>query len=185
MKKERVFIDGDRIYLRKLEKSDVHNNYIHWFDDAEVCKYSYHHAFPYSDEELEDYVESLKQKSKIVLAIIEKSTGNHVGNLSLQDIDVIANRAELAIVVGEKSVWGLGYGKEACALIVEHGFQTLNLNSIACFTPVLNIGMQKIAESLKFTKEGTIREMMYKNGEYLDVFVYGLLKREWKENQSK
>ena len=176
----KTFIIGEKVILRTLVSEDANGNYPNWFNDADVCSGNSHHVYPYCSDMALGYVQSLQaRKDIIVLAIVDKSDNKHVGNVSLQHINFIYRSAEFAIIIGEKSVWGKGIGKETIHLIMQHGFQSLNLNRIECGTFENNIGMQKIALSLGMKHEGTRRKAVYKNGIYLDIFEYGILKDEF------
>lgn len=178
---DRVFIAGKRIFLRPLELSDIEKGYLKWFDNEEICQFNSHHRYPMSLESLTSYVNNVNDDRKvIVLAIITKDGNEHIGNISIQNIDYINSHGEFAIIIGEKSAWGKGYSKEAGRLIIEHVFNQLNLKRIYCGTSEYNFGMQKLAESLGFVKEGVRRKHLYKNGIYNDVFLYGLLVEEWR-----
>ena len=180
--KKRIFIEGTNVYLRPLDEEDIMNNYIHWFDDNDACKMNSHHKFPYSKKMLIDYVESVgSSNSELVLAIIEKNNDIHIGNISLQYINYINRNAEFAIFMGEKSYWGRGYSTEAGRLLIEHGFKSLNLYKVYCATYSENIGMIKLAENLGFSQEGVRKEQEFKNGKYIDVLEYGLLKSNWEK----
>lgn len=179
--KAKGFLAGERIYLRKLSRNDVCGNYSRWFNDPEVCRYNAHHRFPYGEEDLLSYVESLQGDSgKLVLAVVQSEDDAHVGNISLQSIDFIEQSAEFAIVLGEKSCWGKGYSKEAARLIIDHGFSMLNLHRIYCGTSSENIPMQKLALAMGFSLEGRRREALYKSGQFWDILEYGLLRNEWR-----
>lgn len=174
------FLIGDRTYLRSIEESDLNENYQGWFNDAEVCMFNSHHRFPNCKQDMQEYYENVvKTKNNLVLAIVDKESNKHMGNISLQNIDYINKTADFAIIIGDKDFWGKGIGKEAGKLIIEHGFKSLNLNRIYCGTSVENIGMQKLAGSLGFVKEGVARQALYKNGKYNDVINYGLIKYEY------
>ena len=175
-----LFLPGERIYLRGLERSDVEGNYGHWFNDPEVCRYNAHHRFPYSQAELLEYADGLcGARDRLVLAIVEHSDDRHVGNISLQAMDPVERSAEFAIVIGEKSAWSKGYSKEAARLIIDHGFGTLNLHRIYCGTSSENVPMQKLALAMGFSPEGRRREALYKDFCYWDILEYGLLRTEW------
>lgn len=179
--RDRIFLTGNAISLRCLTKEDINKNYIHWFDDSDICKMNSHHRFPYSEESMIKYVEANNNSnSQLVLAVINKEDGDHIGNVSLQNINYINRTAEFAIIIGEKKYWGKGVGKECGKLIIEHGFLELNLHRIYCGTLSKNSGMIKLAETLGFKKEGVRREAEFKNGKYIDVIEFGLLKGEWK-----
>lgn len=176
------FLAGDKIYLRPIEESDLNEKYQSWFNDAEVCQFNSHHRFPHYQQDMEDYYKHvIKSGNNLILAIISKNNDEHIGNVSLQDIDVINKSAEFAILIGDKTYWSKGIGKEAIKLIIDHGFNTLNLNRIYCGTAEDNVGMQKLAELAGFNKEGISKEALFKNGKYKDIFNYGLLKNEYKK----
>ena len=175
------FINGKRVLLRTLEAKDLDGNYVKWFNDGEVCRYNSHHVFPYYRQDALQYIKNVnKAKKDLVLAIVAKRSGTHIGNISLQKIDYLSRSAELAIIIGEKKFWGKGYGKEAAGLLIEHGFSQMNLHRIYCGTTADNIGMQRLALSVGMKKEGRRREAAFKAGRYLGIVEYGLLKKEWK-----
>ena len=122
-----------------------------------------------------DYIKSLDD-STLALAICDNENDEHIGNISLQNIHPINRSADLAVIIGYKKYWGQGYGYEACKLIVEHAFKELNLRRISCGTFNTNYGMQAIANKLCMKREGMRKEAVYKNGQWLDVIEYGLLR---------
>ncbi len=170
------FLVGSTIYLRSIDESDLTPRYREWFNDAEVCQFNSHHRFPNYDENMRDYFEStIKSRDNLILAICDKSNDLHLGNVSLQDIDALNQSAEFAILIGDKTYWGKGVGKEATQLIVEHGFKQLNLHRIYCGTAEDNMGMQNLALAMGFKEEGRFRHALYKDGKFKDTLHYGLL----------
>ena len=176
------FLIGENIYLRMITKDDLNANYREWFNDEEICAYNSHHRFPNYDENMADYYTNVIQsRSNLVLAICDKKGDRHIGNVALENIDTLNQSAEFAILVGDKTMWGKGVGKEAARLIIEHGFKELNLHRVYCGTAENNIGMQKLAVALGMKEEGRRREAMYKNGKRVDVIEYGLLRADYAE----
>ncbi|MDD5431176.1 MAG: GNAT family protein [Candidatus Pacebacteria bacterium] len=174
------FLVGEKIYLRPIEESDLNEKYQSWLNNPEVTAYNTHHRFPNYRQNMLDYFnEVIKSKNNLILGIIDKETDEHIGNAALENIDPINKSAEFAILIGEKKMWGKGIGKEVLKLLVEHGFNALNLNRIYMGTSADNIGMQKVAEAVGFKKEGVGRQVFYKNGEYKDTVNYGLLRSEY------
>ena len=156
--------------------------YLSWLNDPEVNKFNSHAIFPYTAEQLKDYVKGIDNKSKVVMAICDNRSQKHIGNISLQNIDWVTRSAEFAILLGDKKFWGQGIGEEAGKLIIQHGFEKLNLSRIHCGTSSENIGMQKLALKLGMKPEGRRRQAMYKNGKYADILEYGILKSEYEKN---
>lgn len=175
------FIEGEKIYLRGLEESDISGNYFHWFDDDEVCAHNSHHRFPNSVAKMKDFLDHQNTGVDVlILAVIVREGDVHIGNIAFRQIDYIHRSAEYAIIVGEKKYWGKGYAFEASCLLLKHGFDNLNLHRIFLGTPANNLGMVKLAESLGMTMEGVGREEFFKNGRYQDVKHYAVLRSEFK-----
>lgn len=180
--KPNVFLEGKNIYLRGLEEADAQGNYKYWFNDKDVCGGNSHHRFPMAEESLKRYINGANNSSdRIILAIVDKLTDSHIGNISLQNINYINRSAEFAIIIGEKDYWDKSIGRDAATLIIEHGFNSLNLNRIYCGTYSNNLGMQNMALALGFVKEGILREADFKEGNYVDIIKYGLLRKEYKK----
>ena len=174
-----TFLSGERIRLRPLTAADVDGPYLSWFNDPEVSRLNSHHVFPYTREQALEWVAALPSRRDALVLAIELD-GDHVGNISLQDIHPVGRGAELAIVL-DRSVWGTGVGTEAAELLVAHGFSALNLHRIACGTVAENAGMRRLAERLGMSEEGVRRDAVWTDGSYHDIVEYGLLASEWKE----
>lgn len=176
-----VFLEGELVKLRPLELGDLDGAYVSWLNDPEVNAHNSHHVFPYNVAQAKGYIESVSgDKNNLVLAIVAKDSGKHIGNISLQRIDYISRNAEYAILLGDKDYWGKGVASEASRLIIEHGFKALNLHRIYCGTSSTNVAMQKLAAKLGMQQEGVRREAHFKNGEFADIIEHGILASEWR-----
>jgi len=175
---EIVFLKGPRIHLRALTEKDLTDEYLQWLNDEEVCRHNSHAIFPNTEQKMKNYFNRLDDQKEVVLAIIDTKTGKHIGNISLQNINWISKNAEFAILLGDKRYWGKGYGEDAARLIVNYGFDRLNLHRIYCGTIEGNDGMKKLAVKLNMQQEGVRKEAIYKHGQYFDIIEYGILKKE-------
>lgn len=174
------FIEGKNVALRGLQESDLEGDYVEWLNDPEVCKYNSHGKFPYLKEQAQKYIQStINSKNILVLAMVDKKTKKHIGNIALQSINWIDRSAEYAILLGDKKSWGKGFSKEASDLLLKHGFLQLGLNRIYCGTSEKNKAMQALAKFMKMKKEGVRRKAIFKEGQFLDVYEYGVLKNEY------
>lgn len=174
------FLMSKNIYLRGLEVGDADGNYSNWLNDEEVCKYSEHHVFPYTRNMAIEYISSLaSQKDKLMLAIIDTNKQVHIGNVTLSAISHLHKSAEFSIMIGNKDFHNKGLAKEASFLMLNHGFNTMNLHRIWCGTMQNNLPMQKLALWLGMKEEGIVRDEVYKNGQYHNCIRFGTLKDEF------
>jgi RimJ/RimL family protein N-acetyltransferase len=180
------FLNGEKVYLRALVVEDAMGPYTAWFNDIEVCRGNSHHVFPYTVEAAQRYIQHAGEtRENLILAIVSKEGDRHLGNIALQHIHPVYHSAELSIIIGEKNAWGQGIGKEAGRLICDHGFQEMNLYRIACGTFENNVAMQRLALYLGMVQEGVRRHAAYKDGKYLDIIEYGVLRHEYERRWSR
>ena len=134
---------------------------------------------------METYLQrAFSDPSLAVFAICYSENDAHIGNICLQNINLIDRSAEYAVVLGEKDYWGKGVAKEASDLVLKHGFMTLNLHRIYCGTSADNVGMQRLAVYMGMREEGRRREALFKEGRYVDVLEYGVLFAEYVERSN-
>lgn len=172
----RYFRAGKTIGLEALSTRHINERYVSWLNDAETNPYSGRSILPESLESELRYIQGvLADNTKIIFAIRLLSTGQHVGNVGLLNIDRLNRSAEIAILIGEKSQWGKGLGTEAFRLMMDYGFDTLNLHRLWMGTDSEHRGMMRVAEKLGFQLEGTFRDFYFKNGSYRDVVQYHVL----------
>lgn len=178
MLKKDIFLQGPNIYLRALNEQDILGNYSTWLNDTEINKYNSHGRFPMTAEKLLNFVQmSSQSNTSLVMAVVSRENDIHIGNISLQSINWIDRNAEIAFLLGEKAYWGKGVMLEAGKLMIEHGFNSLNLHRIYCGTSSQNIGMQKLAEKLEMKKEGIRKEALFNSGIYNDIIEFGILNK--------
>jgi diamine N-acetyltransferase len=174
-------ITGNRVRLRAMEKNDL-PFYVRWFNDPEVI--SHLKIFqPLSLGQEEQWYANVLTKSveeqPLCIEVLKKSNWIFIGNLCFLAINQHDRSAELGIAIGEKQYWGQGYGTEALNLLVDHGFNTLNLNRIYLQVYETNPRAVRSYEKASFSTEGRLRQARYLNGRYVDVILMSILKDEW------
>ncbi len=176
-------IRGKKVLFRPIEKSDI-SLFLRWFNDPEVIRYLLSYL-PITETMEEKFIEEAisgrdKTHVNFVIEAIENDKTKPIGATALTKIDHRSQTAELAIALGEIEYWGKEYGAEAARLIIEYGFNQLNLNRIESRVFGPNQRSLKLHQKLGFIREGVQRQAFYKNGEYMDIVCFGLLRKEWK-----
>lgn len=174
------FIDGQKLYLRPVLKEDLNKDYIRWINNRSNDVLTAHAIFPHTSKELENYfVSKGEDKNCLWLAIIEKKTHLHIGNIELANIDFIHSNAEYRILI-DKKAQGKGYGSESSKLLIEHGFKILNLHRIYLGVHEDNKSAVGLYKKLGFKLEGTLRQHFMRDGKHKNILVMGLLSQEYK-----
>lgn len=174
------FIVGRQIYLRPLEAQDLNEKYLTWLNDEEVNRYLESGIFPQTKRDLDRfYNQVIGSPNQIVLAIADKETKQHIGNVKLGQIDWVHRRATFGILIGDKQFWGKGIGTEATQLMVEYAFGRLNLRRIVLGVHAEHKSAVRAYEKVGFKIEGRFREDLFHENQYKDSLWMALLRSEY------
>lgn len=168
---------GEKCYLSPVSLDDV-EKYTEWVNDLEIGQFV---LFSAAILDINSERETLKKlmEHNSVFAIVEKDTNKVIGNCGLHDINEIHRRATFGIFIGEKTYWNQGIGAEATALILDYGFNILNLNNVTLEVVAYNQRATRCYEKVGFKKVGTRRHFVFMAGAYHDVFIYDILASEF------
>lgn len=174
-KPRNAFLIGKGIYLRPLEMVDVTDEYVSWMNDANLSKFIPAMTFPSVRESVEKYVSGhVGNRDFIFLAIIEKSSGVHIGNIKLGPINWVSRNAEFGRLIGLPEFRSKGYGAEAVALLLHYSFNVINMNKI--FAGCLGSNVSAISSNKKagLEVEAIVKEKYFACGKYEDVVIMGI-----------
>lgn len=171
------FIPGTRIYLRPLDLEDS-RLVVEWMNDREVLRYLTK-TIPINSFREEAFIRTLyKDEKNLHLGIVVREDHRLIGRVSLVNIDAISRTAELSLVIGDRSAWGKGYGVEADALMLRYGFDFLNLHKIYAYVLEGHLNSVRILEENGLTREGVLRQHIFRDGRYHNVLLYSVLAQE-------
>lgn len=121
----------------------------------------------------------LSREKNIRLAIIPEDMSSAVGIVNLTGIHSVNRSAEFSIMIGNKEYWNQGLGKQATVQMLHHGFLNLNLHRIYLYVLTRNVRAVSMYEKTGFSKEGLLREAVYKNGKFEDMILMSILQRDF------
>ena len=171
-----------RLRLRPFDDADA-NALFALHSSAHVLRYW--DAPPWSDPgRAERFVTACRQMAEegtgTRLAVDRASAGAFIGWCSLTRWNADYRSASMGYCFDD-AAWGQGYATEAAGALLEWAFDTLDLNRVQAETDTRNAASARVLEKLGFVREGTLREDCVVNGEVSDSWVYGLLRREWRQ----
>lgn len=174
---------GERIYLSPRNVEDV-EIFTEWMNDFFITDYTGRSYSTITLQEEKAYLEK-EQNNKSVFAIIDLQTDEIIGNVGLHEINNINRTATLGIFIGNKNYWSKGYGTEAIQLILDFGFNYLNLNNIDLALMEFNQRALKCYEKCGFKEIGRRRKCNFINGKYYDSILMDILAEEFTESYIK
>ncbi|MFX0106210.1 MAG: GNAT family N-acetyltransferase [Candidatus Hodarchaeota archaeon] len=180
-------LQGKSVKLTPIKREDI-DSFLKWFNDPELTQYLTIYL-PMTRMEEEEWIENLKnRKDTIHFSIVipnEDGQEKLIGNCGIHKIDWKNRVGELGIAIGDKEYQNKGYGTEALELLVEYGFNTVNLNRIELYTYGFNIRAIKSYKKVGFIEEGRKRQFIWANGKYHDAIIMGILAEDWREKIKK
>lgn len=108
-----------------------------------------------------------------------------VGMIDLGGFNWQVGSAWVGIGIGDRDLWGKGYGTDAMRIILRYGFTQLNLNRIQLDVFSVNERGIRSYEKAGFKHEGRLHGNLLKAGVRYDEVFMGILRREWLEMQDK
>jgi RimJ/RimL family protein N-acetyltransferase len=120
---------GERCYLSPIHLDDT-EQYCEWLNDLEVAKYLVFPGKQFPIEKERKLLENMIQRDAQIFAIVTLENDILIGNTGFHDVDNVNRTAEFGIFIGDKNYWGKGFGTEATKLMLDYGFNVLNLNNI-------------------------------------------------------
>jgi len=148
-----MFLKGDRVGLQPPQRESI-ESYLAWMNDLDVLQYILR-VRPMGRAEEEEWFANLsKRPDDIVFEIALLDGGKPVGSCGIHRINSSNRSAEVGIVIGDKSLWGKGYGREALGLLCGYGFDVLNLNRVGLSVYAYNARGVRCYERLGFRHEG-------------------------------
>lgn len=119
-----------------------------------------------------------KERSFVILV-----KDSPVGRIGLHHINAPNKTASIGYWL-DKNVEGRGIISKACKKLIQFGFEEMGLHRIEIKAAVKNLRSQAIPEKLHFKKEGRLREAEFVNNEFIDLFLYSLLKPDYQNGMS-
>lgn len=170
---------GKKCYLSPVSLEDA-EKWAEWDNDMEVAIPMGDEAYLVStpDKEKEALSEVIKKQDP-VFNIIDIKTDVPVGRCSFFAVDKVDRKAMFGIGIGEKSYWNKGYGQEATRLILDYGFNLLNLNSVMLGVFSYNKRAVNCYKKVGFKEIGRRRQARIICGKKYDIVLMDILAEEF------
>ncbi|TXT58574.1 MAG: Spermidine N(1)-acetyltransferase [Promethearchaeota archaeon] len=174
------FIKGASVNLLPVNLENI-DLYFKWVNHQKMRMFS-RNEIPHTKEEIKKWFEPKEGSQKSMdFEVWHKKDEKIIGMGGLNLINFVIRKANLWMEIGEFQYWSKGLASEAVELLLEYGFNELNLHKIyaGIFEP--NIPSWKCAERVGFKLEGKLKKSVYVEGKYYDERKYKILKEEWQK----
>jgi len=178
---------GKKVKLRPFEKEDVDMIMKNW-NRYETRRYLAN-VIPMSRSMEEEWIQQITQEQKLgksyVFAIERLSDGELLGGCGLHNLSSTHKNAILGIVIYDPKNWNKGYGTETMRMLLNIGFNFLNLHRIELQVLEFNQRAIKVYEKVGFKTVGRRREAIFLEGKYVDSIIMDILKEEFDKTDNQ
>ncbi|MGE7604129.1 GNAT family N-acetyltransferase [Peribacillus sp. NPDC097675] len=121
-----------------------------------------------------------EKKQHYPFVVIDSLTGSVIGSTSLRDIQFDNQTVEIGSTWYHPSKWRTAVNTECKFLLLQHAFETWQMNRVEFRTDELNRKSRAAITRLGALEEGMLRkDRKLKDGRVRNTMVYSILQEEW------
>ena len=174
------FLHEGAVTLRPFTRREAASAaYLRWMNDAQVTRTigRFDYLFPVSRVKLLRYFDDVDTDAAVFLGIHYRpragARARLVGTLKLYDLDALARRASLGLLVGERGAWGRGIASAAIRAACRYVFEVLGFGKVTAGYLASNVGMHRAFRKNGFRVEGRLRKQVFFAGRLDDHVMVG------------
>lgn len=167
---------GKKIYLSPMKTEDA-EIYVQWLNDFNVTDGTGTSTRVVSLEDEKDWIS--KNSNQYQFAIIRLEDDKLIGNCGFNEINHIRQCAVVGLFIGDEVNRNNGYGQDVLNLLLEYGFNYLNLNNIMLKVFSFNERAINCYKKVGFKEIGRRRQSYYLKGKFYDEVFMDILREEF------
>lgn len=168
---------GKQVYLSPMRVEDA-ETYTMWLNDLTVTDNLGMSNLVTTVTGEQDWISKNTQHT---YAIVKLENDELIGNCGFVEINQQNQCAEVGIFIGDEKNRNSGFGAEALSLLLDFGFDYLNLNNIMLKLFAFNERAAGCYKKLGFKEIGRRRQAYYLKGAYHDQIYMDILRSEWQQ----
>ncbi len=173
-------IRGQRVWLRAIERSDLHA-YREAVNSVEVGSWA-GFPFPMGTDTTERWYERVKEhhgRDEYFFAISPLGSDEFIGSVWLWSAGSRLDGLELSVFVTEDAGPGTGLGTDAIAAALDFVFGSYEVERVWLTTEAENLRARRSFEKAGFRSDGTIRHHFRREGRWRDSVLMAILRDDW------
>lgn len=165
---------GDLVLLRPVGPEDV-PGMVEMVGDPEVRRLTGTHREFTEEQARTWYATRSDHDDRLDLAITERGAGTYVGEVVLNELDADNRSCSFRIALVGPRAFGRGYGTEATRLVLRHAFAAVGVHRVQLEVYDFNPRARHVYEKVGFVHEGTKRQALFWDGQWVDAHLMAML----------
>ncbi|MCC7250958.1 GNAT family protein [Hyphomicrobium sp.] len=144
-----------QLFLSSLTASHAGGPYLAWMNDPDVTRYTESSGRRFDRADLETFIVQCNEDPVVLLlGMFDLDDSRHVGNIKLGPLEMRHRRADVGLIVGDRSKWGRGFAKEAISAVTSYAFCELGIEKLTAGCYARNIGSARAFLGAGWHEEG-------------------------------
>jgi len=174
-----------KYYLKPLLSEEVNSDYLEWINNPELNAFLEAKYTNWTMDLLKKYVESFKgEKSKYIFAIYTAFDHKYIGNGTIYDVNRNVGTFNLGVFIGDRNYWSKKAGLEATFLLLNFGFDHLNMRKFFGGAYANQLASRFILKTLGMTQEATLKEKFKFEDKFVDQVIYSMTLEQWNKTKT-
>lgn len=173
-------LESKRLLLTRAEENDIPLIKA-YAGNRKIADSTLNIPHPYAEKDAEFWIQNTNRGfeagTQFSFAIRLKPENAFIGAIGLT-LETRFDRAEMGYWIAEP-YWNMGLATEAVAVVLDFGFNGLDLNKILATHLLDNPASGKVMINNLMIREGELKEHTKKNGMYQDLIQYRLTRKEF------
>lgn len=162
---------SSRLILRPFGADDLTDTYVGWLNDPAVVRFSNQRFQRHDLASCAEYLARFEGSGNLFVAICRAADRAVIGTMTARR-SRHHGTADVGIMIGERSVWGQGFGQEAWNTLLGWLAGSPGMRKLTCGTLDCNLAMRRLAERSGMVLEGTRRAQEVVDGEPHDILYF-------------
>jgi RimJ/RimL family protein N-acetyltransferase len=175
-------IKGTQVGLRAVEKEDL--PYLRDWRNLSNFRKNFREVRELSLMDQEAWLDSIQnsKNTNFMFTIVDLKSNKPIGAAGILYVNWIIRSGDFSFYIGENEAYidNEGMAKEAAQLLIDYGFENLNLNKI--WMELYEFDSKKLQffrEEFNFIQDAKLRDNCFEKGKYFDSFIISLLRTDY------
>lgn len=164
-------LSGNKVLLKPFSASDINDVYIGWLNDPNVVRFSNQRFLRHDRESCLRYQASFEGTENLFVSVRRLSDDSPIGTLTAY-VARSHGTVDVGIMIGDKSVWGQGYGQDAWNTLTNWLLGREDIRKLTAGTLACNFGMIRLMERSGMSLEAVRKAQELVEGRPEDILYY-------------
>lgn len=156
-----------------VKEKHLTGNYVGWLQNPENTRFSDQRFQLQNIDSCSNYIDWMDKQGNILLAIVDKQSKTHIGNIGLQ-FNRPHETVDVSILIGEVSYKTTGRAFEAWNAVLSELVKRKAARKITAGTLAVNKAMHNLMEKSGMVPDGIRKKHQIFEGKAVDVIYYAV-----------